>query len=287
MFWMFPVTAIAYLDQGQLTPEARRALRDSWRTYMPYRGDTENHYLLYYTSLYLMSQMYPEDGPRTWYTGNSAAHNLEESRRWIEYWVHLTTTRGQGEYDSPHYISEYVIPMSYLAQWAKDPAMKKRAAMMLDYLIADYAAENLDGTWAGAHSRVYDRQLLEPSLNASNQFGWAWFGLGGRPETARPARGIPPLLPAGQPLRTAGDPAAKSPPTAPPPMSTTSASAPATAGVSTTSGTAPVYKTTYVLREYAVGSDQGGGAPAHPATLLGRDLGAAGPARKGRTRSSP
>ena len=59
MFWMFPVTAIAYLDQGQLTESARRALRSSFKTYMPYRGDTENHWLLYYTSLYLMSQMWP------------------------------------------------------------------------------------------------------------------------------------------------------------------------------------------------------------------------------------
>ena len=47
MFWMYPATAIAYLDQGQLSDSARQALRRSWRTYMPYRGDTENHWLLY------------------------------------------------------------------------------------------------------------------------------------------------------------------------------------------------------------------------------------------------
>ena len=48
MFWMYPVTAIAYLDQGQLSDSARQALRRVWKTYMPYRGDTENHFLLYY-----------------------------------------------------------------------------------------------------------------------------------------------------------------------------------------------------------------------------------------------
>src|SRR5438132_12325082 len=42
MFWMFPVTAVAYLDRGQLTSSARQSLRRSWKTYMPYRGDTEN-----------------------------------------------------------------------------------------------------------------------------------------------------------------------------------------------------------------------------------------------------
>ncbi len=65
MFWMFPITAIAYLDQGQLSASARRALRHSFQTYMPYRGDTENHWLLYYTSLYLMSQLWPDLGGRS------------------------------------------------------------------------------------------------------------------------------------------------------------------------------------------------------------------------------
>src|SRR5450759_2040122 len=32
MFWMFPVTAIAYLDQGQLSPDARKSLRRAWKT---------------------------------------------------------------------------------------------------------------------------------------------------------------------------------------------------------------------------------------------------------------
>lgn len=152
MFWMYPVTAIAYLDQGQLTESARQMLRRAWKTYMPYRGDTENHFLLYYSSLYLMSQLWP-DGD--WYTGKSSAENMEEARQWIEGWVRLTTTRGQGEYDSPHYMGVFLLPMSYLAAWSKDPAMKKRAQMMLDLLIADYAPENLDGLYVGAHARVY------------------------------------------------------------------------------------------------------------------------------------
>src|SRR5882724_2955937 len=132
MFWMFPVTAIAYLDQGQLSDSARRALHGSWKTYMPYRGDTENHWLLYYTSLYLMAQMWPDQDGDQWYTGKSSEENLREAEGWIQSWVRLTTRRGQGEYDSPHYMGLYFLSMSYLAAWAKDPAMKQRATMMLD-----------------------------------------------------------------------------------------------------------------------------------------------------------
>jgi hypothetical protein len=178
MFWMFPVTAIAYVDRGQLSDSARHALRDSFRTYMPYRGDTENHWLLYYTSLYLMAQMWPDQPGDQWYTGKSSAENQREAADWIENWVRLTTRRGQGEYDSPHYMGLYLLSMSYLAEWAADPAMKKRAAMMLDYLIADYAAENLDGIYVGAHSRVYDNPVIEKWNNVSSDFGWLWFNVG-------------------------------------------------------------------------------------------------------------
>ena len=47
MFWMFPVAAISYLGRDQLTPPAKAAIREAWRTYMPMRGDTENHWVMY------------------------------------------------------------------------------------------------------------------------------------------------------------------------------------------------------------------------------------------------
>jgi hypothetical protein len=253
MFWMFPVTAIAYLDQGQLTPSARAALRNAWKTYMPYRGDTENHFLLYYTCLYLMSQLWDQPGD-SWYTGNSSAQNMEEARQWIESWVKLTTTRGQGEYDSPHYMGVYLLPMSYLAQWAKDPAMKQRASMMLDYLIADYAPENLDGLYVGAHGRVYEAQLVEPANGVSADFGWLWFGLGHA--GAVPANYALYYLVA----------SAYEPPEVLKQIAT-DRSQPYTHFERKRTRNrwrfhdelhGPVYKTTYVRREYAVGSDQGG-----------------------------
>lgn len=254
MFWMFPVVAVAELDRGQLTPSARSALRRAWKTYMPYRGDTENHWLLYYSSLYLMSQLYPDDGPDTWYTGKSSQANIAEAREWIESWIKTTTTRGQGEYDSPHYIAMYLIPVSNLAAWSKDPIMRERATKMLDWLIADYAAENLDGTYVGANSRVYDRELLEKSANVANHFGWTWFGLGRQPEAVS-GYVLWYLLASGH---------------EPPPILQQIASdrsKPYTHYERKRTRNrwrfhdelhGPVYKTTYVRREYAVSSDQGG-----------------------------
>jgi hypothetical protein len=254
MFWMFPVTAIAYLDRGRLSDSARGALRESFRTYMPYRGDTENHWLLYYTCLYLMSQLWPDQPGDRWYTGKSSRENFDEAAAWIESWVRLTTTRGQGEYDSPHYMGLYYLSMSYLAEWAKDPAMRKRAAMMLDYLIADYAAEDLDGIYVGAHSRVYDVPVLEKWLNPSSDFGWVLFG-----------QGHPLDPPDGYIIYYVLASAYE-----PPEILThiaTDRSRPYTHYERKRTRNrwrffddlhGPVYKTTYVTREYAVGSDQGG-----------------------------
>jgi hypothetical protein len=254
MFWMFPVTAIAYLDRGQLTEPARQSLRRSWKTYMPYRGDTENHWLLYYTCLYLMAQMWPEQTGEEWFTGKSSAENMREADGWIASWVRLTTTRGQGEYDSPHYMGLYFLSMSYLAEWAADPAMKKRAAMMLDYLIADYAAESLDGIYVGAHARVYDRPVLEKWLNPSSDFGWVLFGQGY------------PLEPPGAYIAYYVLASAYEPPEILKRIAT-DRSRPYTHYERKRTRNrwrffdelhGPVYKTTYVRREYAVSSDQGG-----------------------------
>jgi hypothetical protein len=254
MFWMYPVTAVAYLDRGQLSASARKALRSAWKTYAPYRGDTENHWMLYYTCLYLMSQLHPGEAGDTWFTGKSSEENLQESKRWIESWVRLTTTRGQGEYDSTHYMGVYLLPMSYLAEWAKDPVMKKRAAMMIEYLIADYAAENLDGLFVGAHSRSYDREVVERSATVSSDFGWLLFGLG-KPLPMSGSYVVHYLLASGyEPAEILKRIA-------------TDRSQPYTHYERKRTRNrwrfndelhGPVYKTTYVRREYAVGSDQGG-----------------------------
>jgi hypothetical protein len=148
----------------------------------------------------------------------------------------------------------YLLPMSYLAAWAKDPAMKQRAAMLLDYLIADYAAENLDGLYVGAHARTDDRQVLEKWYGVSSDFGWLLFGLGW-------PMPVPQAYPLYYVLASAYEPPEVLKAIA------TDRSVPYTHYERKRTRNrwrffderhGPVYKTTYVRREYAVGSDQGG-----------------------------
>jgi hypothetical protein len=180
MFWMYPMAAVVTAGREGLDAASWARIQELWKTYWPSRGDTENHWAIYYASLYVVAQAFAGAGPEQWFNGQSSAENMAESRAYLEHWMRVTTTVGQGEYDSPGYIGEYVVPLSLLAGWAEDAAFRQKACMMLDYIFYDYAIEQLNGQYAGAHSRVYPRQVLQPAQVAASSFGWLLFGLGER-----------------------------------------------------------------------------------------------------------
>ncbi|HRI81301.1 MAG TPA: hypothetical protein PLF88_02610 [Opitutaceae bacterium] len=185
MFWMYPVMAVLLNGEAHLDAGNRARLAHWWRHYWPSRGDTENHWVMYYASLYLAAQHYAGTGPEHWFNGQSAAENLTEARGYLEHWMQVTTTVGQGEYDSPGYIGEYVVPLALLVGWAEDAALRQKARMMLDYIFFDYVVEQLNGQYAGAHSRVYPRQLLQPARVTASALGWLLFGLGDYQQNAQ------------------------------------------------------------------------------------------------------
>ncbi len=178
MFWVYPTAAVMMAGRKNLDEPSRARIAELWRTYWPSRGDTENHWVLSYASLYVAAQSYPGAGPEKWFNGKSSAENMAEARDYLEHWMAVATAHGQGEYDSPNYIEEYAVGLSLLAGWAEDPALRERTRLMLDYIFYDYAIESLDGIYGGAHSRVYPRHIMAPGRTASSALGWLLFGLG-------------------------------------------------------------------------------------------------------------
>jgi hypothetical protein len=178
MFWMFPLVTLMEAGRDGITPATREQIRKEWRTCFPIRGDTENHWLIYYASLCLAAEANPSAGPEAWYNGKSSAENIAEARAYIEDWMRITTSYGQGEFNSPNYLEEYTAPLALLAGWERDPRFRQEARMMLDYIFYDYAVEQLNGEYGGAHSRVYPRQVVEPGLTPAAAIGWLLFGLG-------------------------------------------------------------------------------------------------------------
>ena len=178
MFWMFPVMNTYMFGKDRMSPEVRAAVRESWKVYAPYRGDTENHWAMYYASLFIAAEQWPDLPGSEWFNGKTSRENLRESAEYLTEWIRITTTIGQGEFDTPDYFPEYASALLLLANFARDAAMQKRGEMMLDYLFADFAAEHLEGQYLGGFSRVYQPGVYLPLKSGASAFAYLFFGTG-------------------------------------------------------------------------------------------------------------
>nr|HPI74919.1 hypothetical protein [bacterium] len=178
MFWMFPCIGTYLAGKGRMSAQTAAAVRQAWKTYAPTRGDTENHWAMYYATLYLAAEQWPDLPGSEWYNGKSSKENRQESREYLFSWARLTTTRGQGEFDSPDYLAEYMIAATLLSGYAKDRQVKQLGAMLADYFMADFAVEHLQQQYGGGHSRIYEVNLMRFDRSTSSGFAYLYFGAG-------------------------------------------------------------------------------------------------------------
>lgn len=176
MFYAYSLMGAYLYTRDQLPDSMHRKVREAfhWRTM--YRGDTENHWVMYYTGMYLAAQTWPGEEGTRWFNGRSSSENFEEARGWLRQWMTTTSTIGQGEYDSPTYMCVFLSPMLVLYEFAADRAMKTRARAMVDLLLADFAAEDLNGAYCGGHSRDYPDDIVNPLSAPATRVAWLYFG---------------------------------------------------------------------------------------------------------------
>jgi hypothetical protein len=176
MFYAYSAIGTYLRLWNQLPDSLVHKLRQAYRERTMYRGDTENHWVAYYTGLYLAAQTWPNEDRSQWFNGKSSTENFKESEEWLNRWMNTTATIGQGEFDSPTYFTVFMTPMLTLFDFAKDPIMKKKAQMAADLLFADFAAEHLDGNYCGGHSRDYPDDIVNPLSAPAALWAWLYFG---------------------------------------------------------------------------------------------------------------
>jgi hypothetical protein len=176
MFYAYTLIGCYLLGERVLPDTLKRKMREAYRVRTMYRGDTENHWVMYYTGLYLAAQTWPNEDETTWFNGKTSAENFEEARGWLSQWFDISSTIGQGEFDSPTYITTFLTPMMVLYEFAKDSVMKTKAQLMLDLLFVDFAAEHLAGNYGGGHSRDYPEDIINPLAAPSTFWAWLYFG---------------------------------------------------------------------------------------------------------------
>ncbi len=175
MFWMYGCTGLFFETQDVLRPQYKARIRCAWKHFTPYRGDTENHFLMYYGMLLLMSQAWPDLPDTDWFMGKSSKEIYAESKEYLNHWMDETVRYGQEEWDSPRYGYYYITPLLLLAEYTKDARLKHRFEMMLEYELASYAADYLDGCYCGAHSRVGDDASIDPRKAEITAYGKYFF----------------------------------------------------------------------------------------------------------------
>jgi hypothetical protein len=176
MFFAYSMMGV-YLHTRDVLPDSFRVkIREAFRVRTMYRGDTENHWVMYYTGIYLAAQTWPGEPGTTWFNGKSSQENLDEAAGWLQQWMRTTTTIGQGEFDSPTYMTVFLCPMLLMQEFATEPVMRTKARMMVDLLLADFAVQHLDGNFGGGHSRDYPDDIVNPLSAPSTMWAWLYFG---------------------------------------------------------------------------------------------------------------
>jgi hypothetical protein len=176
MFYSYGLIGTMLFSRPALPDSLERKIRDAYRTRTMYRGDTENHWVMYYTGMYLAAQTWPGEEGTRWFNGKSSLENFREAEGYLRGWIDVTSRQGQMEFDSPTYMSLFLGAMVVLREFAADPVMQRRADMMVDLLLADFAAEHLHGNFGGAHSRDYPDDITNPLSAPSTLWAWLLFG---------------------------------------------------------------------------------------------------------------
>ncbi|MEW6510941.1 MAG: hypothetical protein AB1428_08300 [Bacteroidota bacterium] len=175
-FYSYTLIGTYLHSRSHLPDSLHRKVRDAYRLRTMYRGDTENHWVTYYSGIYLAAQTWPgEDGTR-WFNGRSSTENFREAEEWLTRWMMTTATIGQGEFDSPTYMTVFIAPLLVLYDFAADTVMKRRAQMTLDLLFADVAVDHLMGNYCGGHSRDYPEDIINPLGAPMTRVTWLYFG---------------------------------------------------------------------------------------------------------------
>lgn len=167
-----PVPVRAAIEQGVL----------GFRYWLDQPGDdkmcfwSENHQILFHSAELLAGERFPDAVfPNAGMTGaEHAAHARPRVLRWLDRRLRL----GFSEWHSNVYFNEDIPALANLADFAADPEIRERAAMVLDVLALDLLGNTFDGLFATVHGRTYESHLVDGYHDSTQEAAWLMLGLG-------------------------------------------------------------------------------------------------------------
>lgn len=186
-FALAGILRILYRFDGSplLTPELKNRLEQAalnfcyWYDQPGVRGmcfHTENHQILFHSCELLAGQRFPERiFPNAGFSGAlHRAHGEELTHRWIDQRARF----GFAEWLSNGYFDEDLLALLNLYDFAADPAIRRKAGMLIDLLLLEIALHQHQGVLACTHGRTYVPFLLDGSHAPTTAIAWMVFGLG-------------------------------------------------------------------------------------------------------------
>lgn len=135
---------------------------------------TENHFILYASSAYLVGQLYRDE---TFDASNETGEQkMATFKPRVEKWLELRYRSGFSEWLSNVYYDEDIPGLVALVELAEDPDIKMKAAMVLDLILADMALNQYDGAFGSTHGRTYEDKMSGLRDNTGSTFALV-FGL--------------------------------------------------------------------------------------------------------------
>ena len=179
-----------YLDrrEGGVLPEALRTrIEDAvlgFKYWINEPGEdqmcywTENHQVLYHAGELLAGQLFPDRVFTN--NGMTGAEHAAHARPYLDRWLHLRGHIGFSEWHSNVYFNEDMPPLVSLVDFAEDPELQRKAAMVLDVLALDLLNNMYKGLFATTHGRTYDSKLVKASglQDSTRSAAWVMLGLG-------------------------------------------------------------------------------------------------------------
>jgi hypothetical protein len=124
---------------------------------------SENHRIIYHVDEYLAGLAF-KDATFT-NDGRTGAAHAETAKKRILQWLEEKVRFGFTEWHSDVYYQKDVTPLLTLVEFAPDPDLANRAAMVLDLFLLDIALHLQKGNFGATHGRSY----MKDKSNATDQ----------------------------------------------------------------------------------------------------------------------
>ena len=173
-FHILPAMLLHCRWEAELPAQAADMICDFMLRGVLVRGNTENHWLMYYTGNLLAAERWREEAQ--FWNGQPPVAMQREATRWILGTIERTARIGHHEYDSPGYHIEHMMPLIGLYEHTTDKHLRAQVERVLTLKVADMALEFFKGSWAGSHSREGYRENTWTRVGPIRTLQYLYFG---------------------------------------------------------------------------------------------------------------